>query len=45
MVGKCEIYQNKESKEIQGFDEKFLPGAWDLMNVENLPQVTGGRNA
>ena len=20
-----------------GFDEKFLPGGWDLMNVENLP--------
>ena len=35
MVGKCEIYQNKKSQDIPGFDEKFLSRGWGLMNVEN----------
>ena len=40
VVGKCEIYQNKGPKEIQGprFDERLLPGGRDLTNLENLPQ-------
>ena len=43
VVGKCEMYQNKKSQEIPGFDEKFLPRGWGFDERWKLENTAGPR--